>query len=169
MAWQLCNQQPRGVRLNWHQPAAKCIRFIGVHDLDFDPAEACGAAFGVGAKQGLRVLRRPSQQAKLDKVGQCRLDRLVHRHHTGATQAKVVLQPDAGTSHLPLLCMTTQLLGQLKALRQTRGAQRVALGQQAARRVGDDLSAMGVVTGVNERSSAARRQVHRAPPWRHAR
>ena len=50
-----------------------------------------------------------------------------------------------------------QLLDQLGALRQAGGAQRMALAQQAARRVGDDLAAVGVVAVDDEFLGAADR------------
>ncbi|MNV05203.1 hypothetical protein D3C71_955300 [compost metagenome] len=48
-------------------------------------------------------------------------------------------------------------MGQLVALRQTGGAQRVALGEQAAGRVGDHLAAVGVVAVENEALATADR------------
>ena len=48
-----------------------------------------------------------------------------------------------------------QLARQLVALRQAGGAERVALGQQAAGRIGDELAAIGVVAVVDEAFRAA--------------
>jgi hypothetical protein len=62
---------------------------------------------------------------------------LVERDDAGAAQPQVVLQRQARAFHLALLGLAAQLPGQLGTLRQAGGAQRVALGQQAARRVGD--------------------------------
>ena len=55
-----------------------------------------------------------------------------------------------------------QLVHQLVALRQTGGAERVALRQQAARRIGHDLAAVGVVAvGDEARALAFRAQAER--------
>src|SRR5436309_11934669 len=69
----------------------------------------------------------------------------VQRHHAGAAQAQVVLQRQPRAFDLALVGGAAQLVCQFVALRQARGAQRMALAQQAAGRVGDDLAAVGVV------------------------
>jgi hypothetical protein len=70
-------------------------------------------------------------------------------HTWRPAQPEVVLQRDARVLHLALLGLPAQLPGQLGALGQAHGAQRVALGQQATRRVGDHLAAVGVVRVVH--------------------
>ena len=50
-----------------------------------------------------------------------------------------------------------QLPGQLVALGEAGGAERMALRQQAAGGIGHDLAAVGVVAGVDERLGAALR------------
>ena len=56
----------------------------------------------------------------------------------------------------------TQLSRQLEALRETRGAERMALGQQPARWIGDDLAAVGVVASGDElRRRAGRAKAER--------
>ena len=50
---------------------------------------------------------------------------------------------------------SAQLAGQFVALREARGAERMPFGQKPARRVGDDLAAIGVVARVDERLRAA--------------
>jgi hypothetical protein len=61
-----------------------------------------------------------------------------------------VLQADLGALDLALLGGAAQVPDQLGALRQAGRAQRVALRQQAARRVGDELAAVGVVAVPDE-------------------
>ena len=61
-----------------------------------------------------------------------------------------MLQGDAGVVNLALLCAAAQLMSQLEALRQPGSAERVALRQQPAGRIGDRLAAIGVVAGRYE-------------------
>ena len=50
-----------------------------------------------------------------------------------------MLQGDLGALDLALVGLAAQLPDELGALREAGGAERVALGEQAAGRVGDDL------------------------------
>jgi len=50
----------------------------------------------------------------------------VHGHDRGAAKTEVVLQPHLGPLHLALVGLTAELPGELGALRQAGGAQRVA-------------------------------------------
>src|SRR3990167_3461396 len=74
----------------------------------------------------------------------------VQGHHSGAAQARVVLKGQARTLHLARIGAAAQLMSQLVALRQAGCAQRMALGQQPARGVDDDRTAIGVVIRLNE-------------------
>src|SRR5258706_7764571 len=74
---------------------------------------------------------------------------------TGAAKAEIVLQGEPCALNLPCLRRAAQLVRQLVALRETRGAERMALGQQAAGRVGYGLAAIGVVAVVDEAFRAA--------------
>ena len=56
-----------------------------------------------------------------------------------------MLQRELRALDLALPGLAAQLPDQLGALRQAGGAERVALGEQAAGRVGDDAAAVGVV------------------------
>ena len=58
----------------------------------------------------------------------------VDRDDGGAAEADVVLQGHLGALDLALVRLAAQLPGQLRALRQAGGAERVALGDQAAAR-----------------------------------
>src|SRR5215204_4546108 len=75
---------------------------------------------------------------------------LVQGDDARAAQAQVVLQRQARAFHLALFGAAAQLRDELVALREAGGAQRMALGQQAARRVGDDAAAVGVVAFDDE-------------------
>ena len=68
-----------------------------------------------------------------------------------------MLQREPRAFDLALVGRAAQLLDQFGALRETGGAQRMALAQQAARRVGDDLAAVGVVAVADELLGAALR------------
>ena len=78
------------------------------------------------------------------------LSLLVHRHDARAAEAEVVLQREPRALDLALLGLAAQLPHQLGALRQAGRAQRVALRQQPAGRVGDDAPAVGVVAVEDE-------------------
>src|SRR5690349_6613620 len=69
--------------------------------------------------------------------------RLVDGDHGGAAEADVVLQRGLRSLDLALVGLAAQLPGQLRALREAGGAERVALGDQPARGVDDDLAAVG--------------------------
>ena len=75
---------------------------------------------------------------------------LVEGDDAGAAQAQVVLQRQPGAVHLALVGLAAQLPGEFGALCQARGAQRVALAEQAARGVGDHLAAVAVVAIADE-------------------
>jgi hypothetical protein len=74
----------------------------------------------------------------------------IHRHHARPAEAEVVLQRDLRAFDLASLGLTAQVPHQLGALRKAGSAERVALRQQAARRVGDELATVGVVTFPDE-------------------
>lgn len=61
-----------------------------------------------------------------------------------------MLQSQARAVDLPFPGGTTQLPHEFGALSQTGRTERVTLGEQAARRVGDNASAIGVVAVENE-------------------
>ena len=81
----------------------------------------------------------------------------VQRHDAGAAEAEIVLQRESRAVDLACLGRAAQLLRQLVALRQAGGAERMTLRQQAARWVGHDLAAIGVVAVVDELLGAALR------------
>ena len=81
--------------------------------------------------------------------------RAVQRDHAGAAEAEVVLQREPRAVDLARFGRAAQLMRQLVALREAGGAQRMTLGQQAARRIGDDLAAVGVVAVLDEFLGAA--------------
>src|SRR5437762_6372767 len=74
----------------------------------------------------------------------------VHRHDAGAAEAEVVLEGDLGAFDLAGVGLAAQLPDQLGALGEAGGAERVALGEQAAGGVGDELAAVGVVAVPDE-------------------
>ena len=74
----------------------------------------------------------------------------VQRDDAGAAEPEVVLQADARAVDLAPVGRAAQLLRQLEALREPGRAQRMPLGQQAARRIGDESPAVGVVAVVDE-------------------
>ena len=78
----------------------------------------------------------------------------VQRHHRRAAQAQIVLQ---GAVDLPRAGVAAQLLRELEALREAGRAQRMALGEQAAGRIGDVTAAVGVVAVGDEPLGAALR------------
>ena len=61
-----------------------------------------------------------------------------------------MLERDLRALDLPLLRLAAQLPHELGALREARGAERVALREQAARWVRDELAAVGVVAVPDE-------------------
>src|SRR5215213_9128316 len=69
--------------------------------------------------------------------------RFVDRDHGGSAEADVVLQRHLGAVHLSLVGRAAQLPGQFRALRQAGRPERMALGDQPAGRVDDDLAAEG--------------------------
>src|SRR6185369_16855453 len=115
------------------------------------------------AKKRSRVRSMGSTEAgsswpiHLRSIMAARSDSLVQRHHAGAAESEVVLQRQARTLHLALVRRAPQLLNQLGALGKARGAERMPLGQQAARRIGDDPPAIAVVAVADELLGAARR------------
>ena len=56
-----------------------------------------------------------------------------------------MLERHARARHLARIGAAAQLVGQFKTLCQAGGAERMAFREQAARRIGDDLAAIGVV------------------------
>src|SRR6185295_10776424 len=90
------------------------------------PVSAC-RSFAIGNL----LLRRPLSR------------RLVDGDHGGSAEADVVLQGGLRALDLALVGLAAQLPGQLRALRQPSGAERMALGDQPARGVDDDLAAVG--------------------------
>ncbi len=75
----------------------------------------------------------------------------VHRDDAGAAEAEVVLQRDLRVRDLALLPdEAAELLVQLEALRETGRAERMALREQAARRVHHPLAAVGVLVLVDQ-------------------
>jgi hypothetical protein len=75
---------------------------------------------------------------------------LVQRHDAGAAQPQVVLQRQRAPSTWRWSAWPRSCQVQLGTLRQAGGAQRVALAEQAARGVGDDPAAVGVVAVDDE-------------------
>src|SRR5581483_6089512 len=75
---------------------------------------------------------------------------LVQGDHGGAAKPDVVLERHRGALDLALARLAAQLPDQLGALGQPGRAERVPLGQQAARRVGHHPAAVGVVTVGDE-------------------
>ena len=61
-----------------------------------------------------------------------------------------MLERDLGVLDLALVGLAAQLPHELGALREAGGAERVALREQAARGVGDELAAVGVVAVPDE-------------------
>ena len=76
--------------------------------------------------------------------------RLVDGDHGGAAEADVVLERHLGALDLPLVGLAAQLPGQFRALRQPGRAERVALGDQPAGGVDDDLAAEGGGFGLDQ-------------------
>jgi len=70
---------------------------------------------------------------------------LIERDDAGTAQAEVVLQGEPGVRYLTRAGLAAQLLDELGTLGEARGTERVTLGQQAARRIGDDTATVGVV------------------------
>ena len=68
----------------------------------------------------------------------------------GAAEADVVLQRDPGVGDLARAGLAAQLPDEFGALGEAGGAERVALGEQAAGGVGDDSAAIGVVAVGDE-------------------
>ena len=66
-----------------------------------------------------------------------------------------MLEAAPGALDLARLGGSPQLPRQFVALRKAGGAERMTFRKQAAGRVGDDLAAIGVVAGVDERLGAA--------------
>src|SRR5256885_1960671 len=77
-------------------------------------------------------------------------DRLVERDDAGAAQTQVVLQREARAFDLALSGLAAHLPHEFSALRQAGRAERMAFGEQAARRVGDDATAVRVVAVDDE-------------------
>ena len=105
-------------------------------------------------------------EAKLHEDGRldCQRNTDQQRHHysskqrtytieandRGTTETNVMLQGYGGVGHLAIATLATQLPRQLSALREARGTERVALGDQAARGVDDPLATIGDVARVDE-------------------
>src|SRR5262245_65314289 len=71
--------------------------------------------------------------------------RLVDRNDRSSAEADVVLQSDLGAVDLALVGLAAQLPGELRALGEPGGAERMALGDQASGRV--DHRALAAVGG----------------------
>ena len=65
-------------------------------------------------------------------------------HEPGAAEPAVVLQGDASALNLAAAGFSAQLPGQFRNLRQSRCPERMALGQQTAGRIDDDITAIGI-------------------------
>src|SRR6185503_9939915 len=102
-----------------------------------------------------RAAAPPASRPRKATANSFRSVAAVHRHDAGAAEAEVVLQGDLGALDLASVGLAAQLPDQLGALREAGGAERVALGEQAARRVGDELAAVGVVAVPDELLGAA--------------
>ena len=81
--------------------------------------------------------------------------RLVDGHDGRAAEAEVVLQADLRALDLALVGLAAQLPGELGALGQAGGAERMALGDQAAGRVHHPPAAVGRVLGIDELAALA--------------
>ena len=101
----------------------------------YDGFKVVGSGGGVG---GARCLKRSV------------LGPLIHRHDAGAAEAEVVLERDAGAFYLALVGLAAELPDELGALGEAGGAERVALGEEAAGGVGDEFAAVGVVAVPDE-------------------
>ena len=65
-------------------------------------------------------------------------------HEPGAAEPAVVLQGDASALNLAAASFSAQLPGQFRNLCQSRCAKRMALGQQTAGRIDDDITTIGI-------------------------
>src|SRR3954454_23314044 len=79
----------------------------------------------------------------------------VHGHDRSPAEAEVVLERGLHAVHLALVRLAPQLPRQLRALGEPGRSQRVALGDQAARRVHDPRAAVGHGPGVDELARTA--------------
>src|SRR5262245_37827928 len=79
----------------------------------------------------------------------------VHGDDGRAAESEVVLQGDLGLLHLALLRLAPELPVELGALREPGGAERVALGDETARRVHDPLATVGDGTRVDQLAALA--------------
>ena len=102
-----------------------------------DPAGAAGDRHDLAAE--CAVAPSPSRSPLRPASG----GRLVDGDHGGAAEADVVLEGDLGAVDLALVGVAAQLPGQLGALREAGRPERVALGDQPAGGVDDDLAAVG--------------------------
>src|SRR3546814_10949231 len=68
----------------------------------------------------------------------------VERDDARAAETKIVLQGEERALDLPRVGGAAELVGQFIALRQPGRAERVALGEQPARRIGDVIAAIAV-------------------------
>src|SRR5688572_11119639 len=111
------------------------------------------------------MLKSPSPKTALraglrrgSSLGALALEPLaIRRHHRGAAEAQVVLERDLGARHLALVGLAAQLPVELCALREARGAERMALRDQAARRVHHHLTTVGLRARVDELARLALR------------
>src|SRR5664279_1433180 len=74
----------------------------------------------------------------------------VQRHDAGAAEAEIMLQRQSRAVDLGCRGGAAQLTRQLIALREPGRAERMALRQQSAGGIGDELAAIGVVAIVDE-------------------
>src|SRR3546814_12130710 len=73
----------------------------------------------------------------------------------GAAEPEIVLERVARALDLAFVGASAKLVGELVALREPRRAERVALREQATRRIGHDLATIAVVAVVDELLGAA--------------
>src|SRR6185369_11609027 len=79
----------------------------------------------------------------------------IHRDDAGAAETEVVLQRDLRALDLPRAGEPAELLVQLEALREPRGAERVALREKTTRRVHHPLAAVGGLILLDETARLA--------------
>ena len=103
-------------------------------------ADAAGAA---GDRDDLAVRVPVAPSPSVSPLGRASGGRLVDGDHGGAAEADVVLEGDLGAVDLALVGFAAQLPGQLGALGEPGRPERVALGDQPAGGVDDDLAAVG--------------------------
>src|SRR5262245_7976226 len=101
-----------------------------------------------GWRREMRALRRETPRAS-DRDETPR-SIPVHGHDAGAADADIVLQRHLGAFDLARLGPAAQLLGEFIALRQTRGADGMSLGQQPAGGIDHVTAAKRIVAVVDK-------------------